>query len=192
MSTGLAPIKDIQEALELMPKNYKVDIKMYICLSLSEEDVNLKAMRLLSEEFRCAIGVSDHTIGTWNCYASSALGAFMVEKHFKLDDDNISVDSSFSLPLSRIPEIKQGMESIHACIGNATLDVPDIAKPSLTGRRSLYAIQDISPGERFSEENIKSIRPSYGLHPRHYNELINSGKAKRSIRKGERITKTDL
>lgn len=192
-STGLASLEDIEEALELLPDGYLAGIlKCTSAYPCPEIDVNLAAMKLLSESFQCPIGVSDHTTGAWNCYAASALGAFMVEKHFRLDEDRSSVDSSFSLPLSRIPEIKQGMQSIYNCIGKATLEIPAIAKPSLSGRRSLYAIRDIAPGERFSEENIKSIRPSYGLHPKHFNTLVNSGKAKRIIRRGERLTISDL
>lgn len=193
LSTGLASIEDIQEALSLLPYGYLVGIlKCTSAYPCPESEVNLAGMRLIAREFDCPVGVSDHTTGAWNCFAGSALGAFMIEKHFRLDEDDSSVDSGFSMPLSRLPEIKEGMHNIHACIGDESLRIPDIATPSLSGRRSLYAIQDISPGERFSDENIKSIRPSYGLHPRYYNELVNVGTAKRVIRRGERITASDL
>ena len=193
LSTGLASIEDIQEALNLLPCEYPVGIlKCTSAYPCPEADVNLAAMRLIAREFGCPVGISDHTTEAWNCFAGSALGAFMIEKHFRLAEDESSVDSGFSISLSRIPEIKEGMHSIHACIGEESLKIPDIAIPSLSGRRSLYAIRDISPGERFSDQNIKSIRPSYGLHPRYYNELVNAGTAKRVIRRGERITASDL
>jgi len=192
-STGLASMSDIKEAASLVSPEHDIGIlKCTSAYPCPEKDVNLAALSVLREEFKCPIGVSDHTTGVWNCYASSALGAFLVEKHFRLDEDSSSVDTGFSLPLSRIPEIKSGMNGVFYCLGAPNLDIPEIARPSLSGRRSLYAIQDILPGERFTDKNIKSIRPSFGLHPRHLDELLLYGKSNRFIQKGDRLIDADL
>ena len=102
-------------------------------------------------------------------------------------NDVKSVDSNFSMPLENFKSFKNAINLIHQSLGQPTLDIPEVAKPSLSGRRSLYVCRDMEKGEEFTYENVKSIRPSYGLPPKYLTTLIGK-KSIRDIKKGERMS----
>ena len=111
----------------------------------------------------------------------------MIEKHFCMPGDDVSVDSGFSMELNQLANYKKSLRNVHSAIGEPTLELPDIAKPSLSGRRSLYVVADICKGEAITNENVRSIRPSYGMEPKYLKEII--GKVVvRDVRRGERMT----
>ena len=189
MSTGLASRTDLDDAVEVV-RSYGVPMMILKCVSAYPtpiKDMNLATIPWLKEVYGCSVGLSDHTLGPEASYAATALGATMIEKHFKLPDDIISVDAAFSMPLDELKDLKRSLEGIHASLGKATLELPETAKPSLSGRRSIYAVADIAIGGPFTMDNVRSIRPSFGLPPKHLPKILKC-RAARDILAGERIS----
>ena len=188
MSTGLASREDLDDAVKVV-RAYGTPFMILKCVSAYPtpiKDINLAAIPWLKETYGCAVGLSDHTIGPEASYGATALGAAMIEKHFKLPGDTTSVDVAFSMPMDQLGNLKTSISEIYASLGKATLDLPEIAKPSLSGRRSIYAVADIAAGQPFTVDNIRSIRPCFGLPPKYLPTLLKA-KAKHDIKAGERI-----
>jgi len=188
LSSGLASLKDLEDAVEVL-KEENVPFLILKCVSAYPTDlaeINLSTMTMLRDNFNCNVGLSDHTLGPYASYAASALGASLIEKHFKMPGDISSVDASFSMELSELPNLKHSLKSIYASIGIPTLDLSESAKNSFSGRRSLYAVEEIKKGEKFTFDNIKSIRPCYGMHPKYLNKIIGK-KASLDIDAGTRM-----
>jgi len=150
------------------------------------EDMNVATIPWLREKYGCAVGLSDHTLGAEAAYAATALGAAMIEKHFRLPDDHSSVDAGFSMSLDQLPGFKASLSAVHSAIGEATMELPEIAKPSLSGRRSLYVVKNMKAGEVLTNDNVRSIRPCFGMAPK-YLPLILGRKVTRDILAGERM-----
>ena len=188
ISTGLASRQDLDDAVKVV-RGYETQLMILKCVSAYPtpiKDINLATIPWLKEIYGCAVGLSDHTIGPEASFGATALGAAMIEKHFKLPGDTTSVDIAFSMPLDELRHLKKSIADIHASLGRATLDMPEAAKPSLSGRRSIYAVADIGAGQPFTVDNIRSIRPSFGIPPKYLPSLLKA-KAKRNIMAGERI-----
>jgi len=104
-----------------------------------------------------------------------------------MPEDDSSVDSGFSMSLEMLPALKTSIQAIHAAVGNPTMEIPDIAKPSLDGRRSLYVVMNVREGELLTNFNVRSIRPSHGMAPKYLPNVLGR-RATRSILAGERLT----
>ena len=189
VSTGLADRDDLDAAVRVL-RHHRTPFMILKCVSAYPTpiaDMNVATIDWLRKTYACPVGLSDHTLGPEAAYAAAAFGAAMIEKHFKLPGDDMSVDAAFSMDLDRLPALKQALGAVWAAVGRPTLELPDVAKPSLSGRRSLYAVTDIRKGERFTADNVRSIRPCYGLAPRHLPDVLGR-KACRDIGKGERMS----
>tara|TARA_B100000886_G_C20427012_1_gene494774 strand:- start:21063 stop:22118 length:1056 start_codon:yes stop_codon:yes gene_type:complete len=189
LSTGLASEVDIDEAVDIL-KESNSRYLILKCISVyptKNEDLNLITMNWLKKKYGCNVGLSDHSIGFEAALAATALGASLIEKHFKLDGDDSSIDASFSMELSELPRLKKSIELVYKSIGENTLRLPEEAKLSYSGRRSLYVVEDIEGGEAFTLNNIRSIRPCYGLHPKYLNDILGK-KANVFIKKGTRLS----
>ena len=187
LSTGLASTDDLDLAVDILKRKMQVFcFEMCLAYPTPIEDMNILSIPWLKTKYNCPVGLSDHTTGAEQRCAT-ALGARIIEKHFKFADDCISVDSSFSMPIEEFESFKNSINLIHKSLGKPTLDIPEVAQPSLSGRRSLYVCRDIEKGEKFTNENVKSIRPSYGLPPKYLTTLIGK-ESIRNIRKGERMS----
>ena len=174
LSTGLASLEDIDEAVSVL-REENAPFLILKCVSAYPTDlseINISTMNFLKNKFKCNVGLSDHTIGCHAAYAATVLGATLIEKHFKMPGDKSSVDASFSMDLSELPVLKSSLKSIYSAIGTPTLELPKSAKISYSGRRSLYVVEKISKGEKFTSKNVRSIRPCFGLHPRYLNSII--------------------
>tara|TARA_B100000886_G_C20426910_1_gene494635 strand:+ start:2749 stop:3807 length:1059 start_codon:yes stop_codon:yes gene_type:complete len=174
LSTGVATLVDIDEAVAVL-KEENASFLILKCVSaypteLSE--INISTINLLKNRYKCNVGLSDHTIGCHAAYAATALGATLIEKHFKIPGDKSSVDASFSMELSELPPLKSSLNSIYSAIGTPTLELSNSAQISYSGRRSLYVVDKVSKGEEFTNKNLRSIRPCFGLHPRYLNSII--------------------
>jgi len=189
LSTGLASQDEIQEAIETINKyhNRIIILKCVSAYPTPMSDINVSTIPWLKNNFSLPAGLSDHTLGSAAAIAATALGAVMIEKHFKLDDDTTSIDEAFSMKIGELASFKQQLLDVHTSVGKPTLEIPKSAASSISGRRSLYAVKDIKIGERFTHDNIKSVRPGYGLHPRHLDEIIGIC-APRDFCKGDRLT----
>ena len=117
-----------------------------------------------------------------------ALGATIIEKHFKLDDDNTSIDAHFSANISELPKFKKEIKNIRSSLGKDNLAIEKSVKSGLNGRRSLYVVKNIKKGERFTVDNVKSIRPVHGLHPKYLKRVLNKT-ATQNINAGSRLEK---
>ena len=189
LSTGLASQDEIQEAVDII-NQYHNQIIILKCVSAYPtpiSDINVSTIPWLKNHFSLPAGLSDHTLGSAAAMAATALGAVMIEKHFKLDEDTTSVDEAFSMEIGELSSFKQQLLEVHTSIGKPSLVVPESASSSISGKRSLYAVKEIQAGETFTHDNVRSIRPGFGLHPRYLDKIIGIS-APRQFLKGDRIT----
>lgn len=186
ISTGIATEDEIKEAVDACRRMNNNQIALLKCTSeypAPIEDANLNTIPLLKEKFNTVVGLSDHTIGTTAPVAAVALGARIIEKHFILDKNLGGPDSSFSLEPHEFKKMVDEIRQVEKALGKATLELNDKIKKSRTFARSLFAVKDIKAGEILTEENVKSIRPSYGLPPKYLKDVLGK-KAKADIKKG--------
>ena len=153
--------------------------------------MNLRTIKDMKERFGVEVGFSDHTLGVTAPVVAVSFGARMIEKHFILDKSVKSVDSAFSLDESEFALMAKCVREAEELMGEISYEVGEKALANRFFSRSLYANADIKKGEIFSDQNIRSVRPGYGLHPKFLKELIGKP-SKRDIKFSERITKEDL
>lgn len=188
-STGVANLADIELALETLRSAGAKDIVMLKCTTAypaPAEESNLRTIPDMMARFGVLAGLSDHTMGTAAAVAAVALGASMIEKHFTLDDSEETVDSFFSSGEQEFLRLMNDIRLVEKALGTVSYDIAPSARSSLRGRRSLYAAAEIKEGEILTRDNIKSVRPSFGLHPKYYRELLGR-RASRALHVGERL-----
>ena len=186
ISTGIAEEQEIREAIDACKRKGNDDIALLKCTSeypASIEDANLNSIPLFAERFKTIVGLSDHTLGTTVPAAAAAIGARIIEKHFILDKNVGGPDSTFSLEPNEFKKMVDEIRNVEKALGKATFEINDKVKNSRKFARSLFVVKDIKAGEFLIEENIRSIRPSFGLPPKYINELIGK-KAKTDLKKG--------
>jgi len=186
MSTGMATREEITEAVAAIRQEGNNRIALLKCTSTYPalpEDMNLKTIPDMAERFRVPVGISDHTLGTTIPVAAVALGACIVEKHFTLSRKNPGPDSSFSLEPHEFQAMVEAIRGVEKALGTVSYDVTEHEKASRVFRRSLFAVEDIAEGELFTERNVRSIRPGYGLPPKSLPEVIGK-KARVTISRG--------
>jgi len=188
LSTGVATIKDIDLAIKIIKKKHNkyAILKCVTAYPAPINELNLKGISLLKKRYKCAVGFSDHTIGDLASKVAVSLGATIIEKHFKVDGDKKSIDEHFSMNLSKLQKFKKELNDTQTCLGEEKLDISNSAKKNMNGRRSLYVCKNIKKGEKFTTENIKSVRPSFGLHPKFFKKIIGK-KSKRDLKYGTRL-----
>ena len=186
LSTGMATLEEIREAVKAIQGAGAPQVALLKCASAypaPSEEMNLRAIPYLAEEFRVPVGLSDHTIGIAAPVAAVALGACILEKHFTLSRDIPGTDSAFSLEPPEFREMVTAVRTAEKALGEARFEAGEQESRSLIFRRSLFIVEDIKAGDTFTEENVRSIRPGYGLHPRHLNAVIGR-RAAQDIQKG--------
>ncbi|WP_169777474.1 pseudaminic acid synthase [Campylobacter mucosalis] len=194
ISTGIIDDIEIIEAINACKSVSNDDIAILKCTSSYPaplSDMNLKTISAMKEKFGVEVGFSDHSLGVNAPIMAVALGARIIEKHFILNKDVKSVDEVFSLDESEFKQMCKAVREAEEMLGEVSFEMtPKIIK-NREFSRSLYACRDIKKGEKFSSENIRSIRPGYGLHPKFKNELFTKV-AKRDICFAQKITMDDL
>lgn len=190
LSTGIATEEDINLALDTIRGEGCNDITLLKCTSAYPapiEDANLLTMPDMKQRFGCKVGLSDHTEGAIVATAAVAMGAEVIEKHFIIDRSIGGPDAAFSM---EEPDFKAMVDSIRL-VEKAKGGVFYPTDPSkIKGRessRSLYVAKDIKAGERFTEENVRSVRPGFGLHPKYLSEVLGKTAAC-DLEKGERFS----
>lgn len=184
ISTGVAEIEDIQLALETCRNVGNNDITLLKCTSqypATIEDANLLTIPDMKKLFGVEVGVSDHTMGSIVPTVAVSLGATVVEKHFILDRNLGGPDSAFSMEPHEFKEMVQSIRQVEFALGKVRYDVSENDK---NRRRSLFIVKDIKAGEPFTEDNVRAIRPGYGLHPKYLKEIL-WRKVERNMKKGE-------
>ena len=182
LSTGMATLAEIDEAISTIRETGNNEIALLKCTSAYPalpSSMNLKTIPHLSEAFNLPVGLSDHTLGISTAIAAVALGACIIEKHLTLSRKFLpGPDSKFSLEPNEFRDMVQAVRVAEAAIGRIAYGINEDEKASLVFRRSLFVVQDIKEGERFTNLNIRSIRPGYGLHTRYLNEVLGRAAAK--------------
>jgi pseudaminic acid synthase len=186
ISTGMATLADIDEAVNTCRKAGNDQIILLKCTSsypAKIEDANLKTIPNLKETFGVEVGLSDHTLGITVPVVSIALGAKVIEKHFILDKSIGGPDASFSLDKQEFKEMVDAVRDAEKSLGTVNYDLHEKKEKNVKFARSLFVVEDIKSGEVFTEQNVRSIRPGYGLHPRYYKDIIGK-KSSKEIKKG--------
>jgi len=147
------------------------------------EEANLLTIPNMKETFGTVVGLSDHTLGSSAAIASVALGAKIIEKHFIFDRNLGGPDSAFSLEPNEFKNMVKAVREVEKALGSVTYESTEKQKKSRAFSRSLFVVKDIKRGEMFTEENVRSIRPGYGLEPK-YIDLIIGKRAKKDLVKG--------
>jgi len=194
MSTGMANKEEIQEAVDTAYENGCEELIVLHCVSgypSPPGQYNLKTIVDISEQFNVLSGLSDHTIDNTTALAAVALGACLIEKHFTLDRNGGGADDSFSLEPPELAQLCADTKVAWEAIGKVNYERVEAEKPNAKFRRSLYVVSDVDEGEFFTTENIRSIRPGYGLAPKYYDKILGM-RSKKSISRGTPITKDIL
>ncbi|SHI41539.1 pseudaminic acid synthase [Clostridium cavendishii DSM 21758] len=186
MSTGIARMGDIQDALDACKRMGNENVALLKCTSAYPapfEDINLKTMVNMKETFNVMTGLSDHTMGSTVSVGAVALGAKIIEKHLTLKREDGGADAKFSMEPQEFKDMVDSIRIIEKAIGNVTYDLTEKQKNSREHSRSLFVVKDVKQGELFTEENVKSIRPGFGMETKYISEVIGK-KAKKDIIKG--------
>ncbi len=186
MSTGMATIEEIQDAVEAARDAGCDNIILLKCTSAypaTSADANLSTMADMKERFNVQVGLSDHTMGIAVPIAATTLGATVIEKHFTLKRSDGGVDSAFSLEPEELKNLVVETKRAFESLGQIKYGGSKSEKKNKVFRRSLYAVKDIKKGEFFNIENTRAIRPGYGLSPKYY-KMVMGKKAKCNIELG--------
>jgi N-acetylneuraminate synthase len=190
ISTGMAMWDEIAQAVETFRSAGGRDLVLLHCVSSYPtpiEQSNLRRIPRLAAEFDCAVGLSDHTLGTNAAIVSVALGACLIEKHFTLCRADGGPDSAFSLEPNELRALVEGTKAAFLALGTGTEEPRDIEAGMRIFRRSLYVVRDIAQGERLTRENVRIIRPGHGLAPKHLADVLGRP-ARCSLARGTALT----
>ena len=175
ISTGMATRDELGETVTAAREAGCEDLILLKCTSTypaSPENTNILTIPHMRSLFGCHVGLSDHTPGTGVAIASVALGATVIEKHFTLARSDGGVDSAFSIEPDELAMLVRETERAWQSLGEITYGPTGKEKDSLVFRRSLYVVEDMQKGELFTRDNLRAIRPGYGLPPKHYEILL--------------------
>jgi pseudaminic acid synthase len=175
ISTGIATIDEIQDAVDICRSEGNNDIVLLKCTSSYPEpleDANLKMIPNLAESFGVISGFSDHTIGSTAPITAVALGAKVIEKHFIVDKSIGGADAEFSMDKQEFANMIKAIRDTEKLLGKVDYSMSEKKRKSRQFARSLYVAKDIKKGEIFTEENIRSVRPSFGMHPKYLKDVL--------------------
>lgn len=186
ISTGMATLAEIDETVRTARAAGAQDIVLLKCTSTypaTPANTNLNTIPVLRQAFGCEVGLSDHTMGCGAAIAAVALGAVVVEKHFTLARADGGVDSTFSLEPAELAMLRTETERAWQAMGGVVFGGTAAEKKSLAFRRSLYVVKDMQPGEAFTADNVRAIRPGMGMAPK-YMETVLGMRAVKTIARG--------
>ena len=186
ISTGIASLEDIELAVETCLNVGNNNISLLKCTSSYPapfEEINLNTIPDLHERFGVVIGLSDHTLGEEVSVAAVALGANIIEKHFILDRNMGGPDCEFSMEPQEFKQMVDSIRNIEKALGTVSYELSDKMKANREFSRSLFVVEDIKKGEVVTEDNVRSIRPGFGLHPKYLNKILGK-KVKTDLDKG--------
>ena len=187
ISTGVAEVEDIELALKVCREEGNNDITLLKCTSdypASLEKANLLTIPDMKERFGVKVGLSDHSMTNTIPMAAVAMGAEVIEKHFILDRSLGGIDSAFSLNPEEFASMVNSVREVETALGRVNYEMSEIDKGR---RRSLYVAKDIKAGVVITNENVRSVRPGFGLHPKYLTEILGKT-AVRDLKMGERFS----
>jgi len=175
LSTGMATLAEIEEAVQTARGAGASQIALLKCTSAypaPPQEMHLRTIAHVQQAFQLPVGLSDHTLGIAVPVAAVTLGACIVEKHLTLSRAAGGPDSSFSLEPQEFRAMVDAVRVAEQALGQVRYGTSEQESESRVFRRSLFIVQDMKAGEAFSDENLRSIRPGYGLHPRHFDDIV--------------------
>lgn len=185
-ATGIAYLEDIERAVRVCKEEGNEQIILLKCTSTYPspyEDMNLKLIPNMAQVFDAVTGLSDHSMGTAVAVASVALGAKMIEKHFTLSRADGGPDAAFSMEPAEFKQMVDEIRIVEKALGRVTYELTEKQKKSREDGRSLFVVKDVKAGEKFTEDNVRSVRPAFGMHTMYYDEILGKT-AKSDITKG--------
>lgn len=194
MSTGMGTLEEIQEAIEAVYSQGNRQLAIMRCSSAypaKTEEMNLSTITDMKNRFRIPVGLSDHSMGSFSAATAVAMGANIIEKHFCTSRNVKNPDSSFSMEPEEFRQMVQNVREVEKAKGAVAYGVSEQEESNACFRRSLFVVRDIAAGEILTPENIRSIRPAYGLKPKYYSEVMGR-RAKRPLSKGTPLSFDDL
>ena len=186
ISTGIAEKEDIELAIETCLKEGNDKIAILKCTSsypAPYEEINLKTINDMEKKFNTTVGLSDHTLGDEIAIAAVTLGAKIIEKHFILDKKLGGPDCEFSMEPQEFKKMVTAIRNTEKALGTVSYNLSDKTRKNREFSRSLFVVKDIKKEELITEENVRSVRPGFGLHPKYLEEVLGK-KAKKDLEKG--------
>lgn len=186
LATGIAYLEDMERALQVCKEEGNEQVVLLKCTSAYPspyEEMNLKVIPNMAQVFDCITGLSDHSMGTAAAVASVALGAKMVEKHLTLSRADGGPDGAFSMEPDEFKKMVDEIRIVEKALGKVTYELSEKQKRSREDGRSLFVVKNMKEGEIFTEENVRSIRPAFGLHTMYLDEIMGK-RARMDISKG--------
>ncbi|MCI9571026.1 MAG: pseudaminic acid synthase [Lachnospiraceae bacterium] len=175
MSTGMGTLEEIREAVEAVRKTGNGQLALLRCSSAYPADpaqMHLSTIQDMKKRFGLPVGLSDHSLGSMSAVAAVALGAKIVEKHFCISREIENPDASFSMTPQEYKAMVRDIRTVEEAIGEPAYGVSPQEESSMVFRRSIFAVRDIAAGERLTPDNVRIIRPGYGLKPKYYRDII--------------------
>ncbi|WP_024955474.1 pseudaminic acid synthase [Sulfurospirillum arcachonense] len=194
ISTGIATFEEIEDVVEICKDEGNENIILLKCTSAYPaplEEANLNMIPNLAKTFGVISGFSDHTLGTTAPIAAVSLGAKVIEKHFILDRSIGGADADFSLDKKEFTQMVKTIRDTEKLLGSVDYSLSEKKQKSRAFSRSLYVSKDIKKGEIFSEENVKSVRPGYGMHPKYLKDILGK-KANKNLEFGTALSLKDV
>lgn len=189
LSKGIATKEEIKEALDVCKKEVK-DITLLQCTSSYPaplNEANLSLMPKMQRDFGVKVGLSDHTLGITAPIVAASLGAKVIEKHFILDKRLGGPDSAFSIEPQEFSAMAKALREVEELLGVESYELSQKSKEGRVFMRSLFVVEDIAKGERIKENQIRSIRPGYGIPPKMKYQVVGK-KAKKALKRGEPLS----
>ena len=187
ISTGMADLNEIETSVKVAKRNGAKDITLLYCVSnypTSIDDFNLNNIKILKDKFKCKVGISDHSTDNRVAIASVASGAEVIEKHIALNNQKKGFDIDFSLKGKEIKKLRNDVDIAFKLLGKNFFFRNKNENKSKVFRRSIFTTKDIKKGQKFTKDNLRVIRPGYGLEPKYFNKILNK-KSPINIKKDE-------
>ena len=187
ISTGMANLNEIETSFKVAKRNGAKDITLLYCVSnypSSINDFNLNNIKILKDKFKCRVGISDHSTDNRVAMASVACGAEVIEKHIALDNQKKGLDIDFSIKGREIKKLRNDVDIAFNLLGKNFFFRNKNENKSKVFRRSIFTTKKIKKGQKFTKNNLKVVRPGYGIEPKYFNKILNK-KSPKNIDKHE-------
>lgn len=194
LSTGIATEEDIQLAIDTCRSVGNDDITLLKCTSSYPapiEEANLCMIKDLAERFHVKAGLSDHTIGSISPIVAVTQGATMIEKHFIMDRSIGGPDASFSMNEKEFTQMVKDVRMTEFALGTVSYELTEKMRAGREFCRSLYVVEDMKAGDIITEQNVRSVRPGFGMHPKHLKDIIGK-RVNANLNKGERMSEDKI
>lgn len=194
MSTGMASKREVEEAVNAVRATSDSELLLFHCVSsypTATKESNLSNIVWLRDKYGVPVGLSDHTTTNTASVTAIGMGAVAIEKHFKLDEADCGPDASFSLTIEQLGGLVSECSEAWVAKGSVGFSRTDSERLNTVFRRSLYFVRNLREGEVISPDDIRRIRPGYGMAPKHYEAIIGR-KVKTDVSRGDAVTKDNV